>query len=834
MASNVQITPGTGDVVAAEDISSVKYQKVKLFDSTAASTTGTGIAANPLQVSLANTAANATAVKTDGSAVTQPVSISGNQAVNITQVAGSSISQGHGTAATAIRVELPTDGTGVVNAAQSGTWSNTVTQGTATNLKTQSETYQGGSAVASGNPLEVNIRSSTAITPGTAAANLGKAEDAAHSSGDTGVMSLGVRKDTATALAGADGDYQPAIFDANGRQHVIDPSTSTIATNTATSSTDFWPIYNSRALGGVPPATDPAGALVTRGAIVTDEGASRANFTGSSIASSIGTATFTNGSATVTGTGFSTLDLHWPEFVKLNADAESAWGQILFVNSDTTLTLAATYSGTGGTGASSSAQLAPVTGSGGTISVASGQLTIATGTTNASQSYVYKWSGANSAQLQSSFSISQRVANQNIYFGAEASTSTTIKQYARFNFNGTDNTKVVCEVGYNPTTTPSANEVESATITLPNGVTTASAQTYKVELQFDQVTFSVNGIVVQTFTKRIPHVMTIGNNSYQVVLRTLNGTGASTTSVVCDYIHVKNFNRIDSFQTTVGDSSNAQVVSQKSATTGSNTLQSAVSATGNGTALNTDGMSTATFTITGTFSATVTFEGTEDGTNYSSIPARAYSGGTASTTTTTTGTYVASVSGLSSVRARVTWTSGTSITVTAHATPLNFVAPALSTGSATSTVGSAVPASASYEGGNAITSLPAAATAGNLTGASMDKYGRRVVVTNTVRDLRDSNAITITSSTSPATLISGIASTKTDIENIVFANSSATATLATLSDGTKSFYFYIPAGNTIGISNTLYQATTANTAWTVTCGTSVASLYVSTNYIKNA
>lgn len=74
MANNVSITPGSGDSVAAEDISSVKYQKVKLVDATASSTSGTGIAANPLQVSLANTGANATAVKVDGSAVTQPVS----------------------------------------------------------------------------------------------------------------------------------------------------------------------------------------------------------------------------------------------------------------------------------------------------------------------------------------------------------------------------------------------------------------------------------------------------------------------------------------------------------------------------------------------------------------------------------------------------------------------------------------------------------------------------------------------------------------------------------------------------------------------------------------
>lgn len=44
-------------------------------------------------------------------AVTQA---SGPWTVNLTQVAGSAISQGHGTAATAVRVELPTDGTGTV------------------------------------------------------------------------------------------------------------------------------------------------------------------------------------------------------------------------------------------------------------------------------------------------------------------------------------------------------------------------------------------------------------------------------------------------------------------------------------------------------------------------------------------------------------------------------------------------------------------------------------------------------------------------------------------------------------------------------------------------
>lgn len=45
------------------------------------------------------------------------------------------------------------------------------------------------------------------IIPGTSATNLGKAEDAVHVSGDTGTAVLAVRKDTAVQLTSADGDY---------------------------------------------------------------------------------------------------------------------------------------------------------------------------------------------------------------------------------------------------------------------------------------------------------------------------------------------------------------------------------------------------------------------------------------------------------------------------------------------------------------------------------------------------------------------------------------------------------------------------------------------------
>lgn len=51
---------------------------------------------------------------------------------------------------------------------------------------------------------------------GTSAASLGKAEDAPHVSGDTGVFTLGVRNDTAASLTSLDADYSPLAVTANG------------------------------------------------------------------------------------------------------------------------------------------------------------------------------------------------------------------------------------------------------------------------------------------------------------------------------------------------------------------------------------------------------------------------------------------------------------------------------------------------------------------------------------------------------------------------------------------------------------------------------------------
>lgn len=99
---------------------------------------------------------------------------------------------GGGTEATALRVTIANDSTGVLSIDDNG-----------------------GSITIDGTVAVSSITNS--VTPGTAAAHLGKAEDAPHATGDTGVMLLGVRNDSlATSFSGTDGDYTPIALTAKG------------------------------------------------------------------------------------------------------------------------------------------------------------------------------------------------------------------------------------------------------------------------------------------------------------------------------------------------------------------------------------------------------------------------------------------------------------------------------------------------------------------------------------------------------------------------------------------------------------------------------------------
>jgi hypothetical protein len=124
----------------------------------------------------------------------------------------------------------------------------TVTQGTGSNLH---------AVVDSGTITTVTtLTGTTTLTPGTGATNLGKAEDAGHTTGDVGVFALGVRNDTLADVTSTTADYSQLATDLKGRvvttgapralkvtqQTTITSSTSETTVLTAVTST-FLDVY---------------------------------------------------------------------------------------------------------------------------------------------------------------------------------------------------------------------------------------------------------------------------------------------------------------------------------------------------------------------------------------------------------------------------------------------------------------------------------------------------------------------------------------------------------------------------------------------------------------
>jgi len=88
--------------------------------------------------------------------------------------------------------------------------------------------------------------------------------------------------------------------------------------------------------------------------------------------------------------------------------------------------------------------------------------------------------------------------------------------------------------------------------------------------------------------------------------------------------------------------------------------------------------------LAGSFSATVQFEGSVDGANYTSVPAAPIAGGTAVTSATSAGIWQVGAGGLRSVRARVSsYTSGT-VTATLTRSSLQALTNTVQLGSALS------------------------------------------------------------------------------------------------------------------------------------------------------
>ena len=353
---------------------------------------------------------------------------------------------------------------------------------------------------------------------------------------DTGTLSW-VRA-TASGGGGGAGDASAANQAAQiALETTIRDNTDTLAASGAA----FWPGYK-----GVADITqtgtniDPGGALITRGAVTTDEGTFRVNFANTSIAVSIGSVSVSG--KVVTGSGFLAADVNYHDYFKLDADAESAWSQIDYVVDDTTIMLSNAYTG-GTSGAASRALVVPVTQAGGGFSVASGQLTMTSGTTSGGGIIIGRIMDYGPLVFRARLSISQRVANNETRIGfAEPVTITQPRWTARFIADGTVNTTIKCESSRNPTTAPSAAETETTVITIPNGGNTSQQLDYRIEQLTESVRFYISGVLVAEHSKVMPaqsDVMVASVRSYNPAVP------ASSTTVVVDFMTVKNHNKLE-------------------------------------------------------------------------------------------------------------------------------------------------------------------------------------------------------------------------------------------------------------------------------------------------
>jgi hypothetical protein len=184
--------------------------------------------------------------------------------------------------------------------------------------------------------------------------------------------------------------------------------------------------------------------------------------------------------------------------------------------------------------------------------------------------------------------------------------------------------------------------------------------------------------------------------------------------------------------------------------------------------------------------------------------------------------------------------SGGVLTVQGVASMTPFLAnPGTAANWGVGATGSAVPANAIYNGVNAVSSEPAKATTGNLTGVYADLSGKVVTSPFANRENGLSCAVTLTASTS-ATTCTGMgaqgANVKIYITDLTCTRSDAGTTSATmtLDDAATTIIDMPNNGGGGGFSHTynVPLVVAANTAFTVQSGTSLSSVHCSASGFK--
>ena len=316
------------------------------------------------------------------------------------------------------------------------------------------------------------------------------------------------------------------------------PSSTVIASPAmATQTSGYSPDPANYNVGDSSTQIDASNRLETHSTVLSDEGAFRDDFVGSSINTSvIGNVTFVNGSTFVSGTGLAVIKAG--QYIKLDADAASAWAKVASVTGDGSLTLATAYTGTTATGATSYSNWISNATSGASVSVANSLVTLASGATNGATAYILRAADYGPMTVTGALAISQRVANQTIVFGlVDVWPNPNVGAY--LSFTGTNN----ATLNLISQSSVAAVDIETTAVTFDTGIVTSNTIRYQIDVTNDAVSLAfAEGIAA--LARNVTH-LPAPYTQLQHILAITNTAAASNTTVTSDFLDFDNFNHVD-------------------------------------------------------------------------------------------------------------------------------------------------------------------------------------------------------------------------------------------------------------------------------------------------
>ena len=292
---------------------------------------------------------------------------------------------------------------------------------------------------------------------------------------------------------------------------------------------------------GVPSVleTDASGRQETHSAVTSDEGAFRDDFPAALTTALVGTPSWTNGSTTVTGSGFTNTAapgfVRTGQYVKKSTDLETLYAQVDTVVSDTELTLSTPYGGTTATAAGVVSNWVTTTGGAGSITVASSLVLIASGATAGETTCIHRQGDYGPMSYFGVAKITQRIANQTTLLGFSDTSTTNPSKCAFFRFTGTDNTLVEC------VTRSSTSAEEVTVVKLAEGIISAQSMYLTIDITDGAVTFRALDDTLAAHTLHIPGPYDALD---QIALISNTGGAVTTTTLSVDVIALTNFNQV--------------------------------------------------------------------------------------------------------------------------------------------------------------------------------------------------------------------------------------------------------------------------------------------------